>query len=230
MTALAAPHYEITLEIGEKKVFAGAVDWPGWCRSGRDENSALLALVEYGPRYARALQLARLEFIPPAEPAGLAVITRAPGNTTTDFGAPDLPAPGDGLPVSPGELQRLETILKAAWLAFDQAAQQAAGRTLRTGPRGGGRNLEKMTTHVFEAEMAYLRSLGWQAAIPEGEASLRMERVRVECLRGMQTAAAGQIAAVGPRGGQRWTVRSFVRRAAWHVLDHAWEIEDRIQD
>ena len=31
--------------------------------------------------------------------------------------------------------------------------------------------------------------------------------------------------AAGPRGGVIWTARSFVRRAAWHVLDHAWEIE-----
>ena len=32
----------------------------------------------------------------------------------------------------------------------------------------------------------------------------------------------------GPRGGIRWTPRQFVRRVAWHTLDHAWEIEDRI--
>ncbi len=25
-----------------------------------------------------------------------------------------------------------------------------------------------------------------------------------------------------------WTARSFVRRVAWHTLDHTWEIEDRI--
>jgi hypothetical protein len=31
----------------------------------------------------------------------------------------------------------------------------------------------------------------------------------------------------GPRGGKRWTVRYFIRRSAWHALDHAWEIEDR---
>jgi hypothetical protein len=32
----------------------------------------------------------------------------------------------------------------------------------------------------------------------------------------------------GPRGGIIWPARYFVRRTAWHVLDHAWEIEDRI--
>ena len=34
----------------------------------------------------------------------------------------------------------------------------------------------------------------------------------------------------GPRGGTIWLPRYFVRRAAWHVLDHAWEIEDRALD
>jgi hypothetical protein len=33
--------------------------------------------------------------------------------------------------------------------------------------------------------------------------------------------------AAGPRGGKIWSVRYFVRRTAWHALDHAWEIEDR---
>jgi hypothetical protein len=41
--------------------------------------------------------------------------------------------------------------------------------------------------------------------------------------------ARGELPERGPRGGARWTPRSFVRRVAWHVLDHAWEIEDRLQ-
>ena len=56
---------KVYLEIGKKKTFAGAVDWPGWCRSGRDEESALQALFEYGPRYKRILRPARLAFQPP---------------------------------------------------------------------------------------------------------------------------------------------------------------------
>jgi hypothetical protein len=27
--------------------------------------------------------------------------------------------------------------------------------------------------------------------------------------------------------GKRWPPRYAARRIAWHVLDHAWEIEDR---
>ena len=39
--------------------------------------------------------------------------------------------------------------------------------------------------------------------------------------------AHGEVASHGPRGGVRWSARYFVRRAAWHALDHVWEIEDR---
>jgi hypothetical protein len=53
-------------------------------------------------------------------------------------------------------------------------------------------------------------------------------QVRQAVLDGLAAAAEGQIPAVGPRGNARWTPRYFVRRVAWHVLDHAWEIEDRM--
>jgi hypothetical protein len=46
-------------------------------------------------------------------------------------------------------------------------------------------------------------------------------------LEGLEHAVTDGIPARGPRGGKRWSAPYFVRRAAWHVLDHAWEIEDR---
>ncbi len=41
---------EVFVEIGKKRVFVGAVDWLGWCQSGRDEKTAFQALIDYGPR------------------------------------------------------------------------------------------------------------------------------------------------------------------------------------
>jgi len=40
----------VVVEGGAKRVFASAVDWPGWARSGRDEAAALEALLAYAPR------------------------------------------------------------------------------------------------------------------------------------------------------------------------------------
>jgi hypothetical protein len=40
----AGPGLDVYVETGAKRTFAGAVDWPGWCRSGRDEEAAIEAL------------------------------------------------------------------------------------------------------------------------------------------------------------------------------------------
>jgi hypothetical protein len=45
----------------------------------------------------------------------------------------------------------------------------------------------------------------------------------------LAVAASGEMPETGPRGGALWKPRYFVRRSAWHILDHAWEIEDRLE-
>ncbi len=90
---------DVYLEIGKKRTFAGAIDWPGWCRSGRDEASALQSLQDAGERYARVLNAAQIEFQAPADTSALAVVERLAGNTTTDFGAPDVAPSSETRPV-----------------------------------------------------------------------------------------------------------------------------------
>lgn len=214
---------DVYLEIGLKRTFAGALDWPGWSRSARDESSALQALVDYGPRYARALRAASLGFSPPKDVSAFHVVERLKGDTTTDFGAPGKFPTRDADAVDEAELRRLQSILKACWAAFDAAVRSAKGKSLRTGPRGGGRDLKKIIAHVVEADEAYLGRLGWKNRGEEGIA-----RTRDAILTGLAAAAHGEIHVEGPRGGKRWSPRYFVRRSAWHVLDHAWEIEDRL--
>src|SRR5215207_2796718 len=99
--AQGANHIEVYLEIGQARTFAVALDWPGWCRSGRDQDTALQALYDYGPRYARALQRTRLAFRAPSKPADLVVVERLTGNATTNFGAPDLALSRDTKPIEP---------------------------------------------------------------------------------------------------------------------------------
>ena len=218
----------VYLEAGSKRTFAGAIDWPGWCRSGRDEASALEALVAYGPRYARALQAMGLEIDLPADPGELAVIERLAGSATTNFGAPAaIPAADEG-PLDEGDLGRLAALLRASWLAFEGAAQAAAGKSLRKGPRGGGRDTPEIVQHVLEANRAYLAKLAWKPGIdPAASPAAQQDQMLDEALQALAAAAAGELPSRLPRGGSLWPPRYFVRRAAWHMLDHAWEIEDR---
>jgi hypothetical protein len=213
---------KVYVETGARRTFASAVEWPGLSRSGRDEPAALAALCEYAPRYARALSRSGLGFAAPASPEDLQVVGRVRGTSTTDFGAPDMAAPGDDEPVGAAELRRLLSVLRASWRALDAAAGRADGSPLRTGPRGGGRSLFTIREHVAEAERAYLGRLAWKAPSDAGA-----EATRSAVVDALASAVEHGVDERGPRGGRRWPPRYFVRRVAWHALDHAWEIEDR---
>ena len=216
---------EVFLEVGQKRVFAVVPSWPGWCRSGNSEDAALQTLLDYAPRYAQILTGSGFAFPQSVSDADLFVVEKLPGNGTTDFGAPAMPLPPDDLPVGADELTRMQVLLKASWAAFDRAVQAAEGKSLRTGPRGGGRDLAKMVSHVRETERAYLAKLG--GTPPETDAA--DPAFRQALLTALAASAHGEISPFGPRGGAYWTPRFFVRRTAWHSLDHAWEIEDRVE-
>jgi hypothetical protein len=225
-----AQNIEVYLEIGQTRTLAVALDWPGWCRGGRDEAAALQALYDYGPRYARVLQTTRLPFRAPSEASALVVVERLTGNATTNFGAPDLALARDTKPVEPAELQRWQLVLDACWNSFDAAVRAAAGRSLRKGPRGGGRDVAKIVEHVRDVDASYLASLGGKLKRSDAdEPGQALARVRQAILTTLIAAARGEVPARGPRGGVRWSPRYFVRRLAWHELDHAWEIEDRAE-
>ncbi len=218
----------VYLEIGKKKVFAGALDWPGWCRSGRNEEAALEALLASGPRYARALAAAGIQFHSPADKGAFEVVERVAGSAGTDFGAPNVPPAVDKLPVEAAELERLEALLGACWQALQAAAKLAQDKDLRRGPRGGGRDLEKMLRHVLDSEATYHARLGGKKDSDKmDELFVEMKRAQQAAIETLRTAASSNSPAIGPRGGVGWTARTYVRRSAWHLLDHAWEIEDR---
>jgi DinB superfamily len=226
--AQATNQIDVYLEIGQSRTFAVALDWPGWCRSGRDEASALQSLYDYGLRYAAILQPTPLQFRAPSEASALVVIERLTGNATTNFGAPSLALSRDTKPIEATELERWQVLLKACWQKFDTAVQGATGQALRKGPRGGGRDLTKIIQHVYDVDISYLTSIGGKFKPSDGETPEQaLAHIRQAILTTLIAATHGELPERGPRGGVRWSARYFVRRLAWHELDHAWEIEDR---
>jgi hypothetical protein len=220
---------EVYLEVGKKRIFAGALDWPGWCRSARDEGAALAALAEYAPRYARIFSRSTMDFVPLDDPAAFAIVERLAGNSTTDFGAPDVAPARDAEPFDEAARERSEAILTAIWRAFDRGVRSAEGKELRKGPRGGGRERDGIVRHILGADAAYLRRVGQKFSQDDGaplddELARTREAIRAALAAGVR----GEIPQQGPRGGAIWTPRYFVRRVAWHTVDHLWEIEDRI--
>jgi len=128
----------VYLEIGKRKVFACAGDWPGWARAARGEDAALVALKAAAPRFAVVCARAGVPFDGPAAVASFEVVERVVGSATTDFGALDACAGLDREPLTGEDAGRVVALVEAAWDAFGQAA--AAPAVLRKGPRGGGRD------------------------------------------------------------------------------------------
>lgn len=204
----------VYLEVGGKRTFASAAGWPGWCRSGKNEQAALEALAVYAPRYAAVAKLAKLPF------AGLTpefkVVERLEGNATTDFGAPGVPATGDSNPLTPEQAARMRDLVEACWAYLDQVVAKAPA-TLRKGPRGGGRDRDVMFDHVLGAELEYAKRMGVRLKQPDGKDKAAVRAYRKAILEGLHN----------PNRDEKWPVPYVARRTAWHALDHAWEIEDR---
>jgi hypothetical protein len=65
------------------------------------------------------------------------------------------------------------------------------------------------------------------AAGDDADPGASLEPVREAVVEPLDHAVREGVPATGPKGGKMWTARYFLRRDAWHALDHAWEIEDR---
>jgi hypothetical protein len=189
---------DVCVEIGQTRTFAIALDWPGWCRSGRGEATALRALYEYGPRYACALQTTQLQFRAPSDASALLVVERQTGTATTNFGAPDRALSRDTQPIGPDELERWQEVLHACWRTLDTAVREATGQVLSTGPRGGGRDLPKIIQHVLDVDASYLTSLGGKLqSSDEGTPSQALAQVRHGILSTLIAAAHGEVPGAG---------------------------------
>jgi len=219
----------IYIEEGQKKTFVVTPDWPGWARWGKDEALALDSLLAYAPKYAQVMASAEVTFDLPKSIEDFRVFDKVKGNATTSFGAPDIQLPGDEIPLDETELQRQMKILTAAWEAFDQMVDSAWGKELRKGPRGGGRDLEKIILHTLGADEAYLKRLARPFKFDFADPlEVQTEKVRQAVQNAVDAGMRGEIPDKGPRGGRIWTLRFYLRRVIWHTLDHVWEIEERI--
>lgn len=148
------------------------------------------------------------------------IIERLPGSAGTDFGVPSALAAADGAEVSAADGARLAALLDASWRVFDRVAGSAPP-VLRKGPRGGGRDRDAIVAHVRQAEVDYARKIALR--IPRGDtlATNPAGELRAAILRAIRAGSGGNTAETP------WPLRYAARRIAWHVLDHAWEIEDR---
>ena len=211
---------DTAVETVAKRAFQWAVDWPGWCRSGKTELLALEGLVAAGERYNVVIDRAGFEPLT-VSAHDLYVVESVEGGATTDFGAPERWTASDDRPTDADGADRLARLVEAAWVVLDEIVA-AAPAELRKGPRGGGRDRDKVFEHVLLAEHAYARNMGRKVPVPDAADPGSIALVREAIAAVLREPSDGS-----PIEGRKWNRRYAARRVAWHVLDHAWEIEDR---
>jgi hypothetical protein len=209
----------ISVEAAPKKAFAKAIDWPGWARSGKTADLALEVLARSAPRYAVVAAEAEEAF----EPDAYDVVEETAGGSGTEFGVPSAITDLDRRPVSAAEARRRARIVEAAWIVFDRVAASAPAE-LRKGPRGGGRDRDRMIAHVVESDWYYAREIGVRVQRPDPA-----DRVAVDAMRAAMLEVLRQASDGSPLADRKWPARYAAARIAWHALDHAWEMEDRTE-
>ena len=114
------------------------------------------------------------------------------------------------------------TMVIAALMAL--AAGTFASTRLRKGPRGGGRDRNRILRHTIRTESEeFAKQIGLR--IPEGQALTPdgLRQHRESYVAAMRAYNAGEVA----RLMRSWTLPFLIRHSADHMLDHAWEMEDK---
>jgi hypothetical protein len=206
-----------------KRSVAFSIDWPGWSRGAKTAELALEMLESYRERYRPVAGLAGMarEF----DAAGpLEIVEDRVGTGSTDFwGISFSPSAAELGAMGEAELERAIMLLRACWALFDGLAARVSPE-MRKGPRGGGRDRDRIISHTIRTESEdFAKRVGLR--IPEGAAltpdGLRQHRDAY--VAAMRSYNAGEF----ERRMQSWTLPFLIRHSAFHTLDHAWEMEDK---
>lgn len=218
-----AGQLRVALEIGpkERRVVAVAPDWPGLERGARSAEAAFETLRAYLPRYAPVAERAGMGEGFLASTA-LAVVEQYAGTGSTDFwGISFAFSSIDRADVPAAALERELALLGACWDLFDDIRRHVSA-ALRAGPRGGGRDRDRVVRHVLANEQDWAKKLGMPPA-PEGvvtdDEGVRAWRARY--------CAAIRAFHAEEKMARTWPLRYLIRHTAYHVLDHSWEMQDK---
>jgi hypothetical protein len=217
-----AKHTRVTLEIGPKgkKVVAVAPDWPGLERGAKTGEDAIKRLRSYISRYSQVAKLAEMD----AEfdtIKNFDVVEKYPGTGSTDFwGISFAFSSIDKQGMSGDELERELTLMQACWAFFDDVRRRVSAEMLK-GPRGGGRDRDRIVHHIFANEQDWAKGIG---VLTPDDAMLTGKGLKAH--RDAYCHAIRDYHSQDKLAG-KWPLRFLIRHTAFHTLDHAWEMEDK---
>ncbi len=227
-------HIGVMLEIGpkDKKVVAVAPDWPGLERGAKTEEAAIERLLSYVPRYAQVAELAGMgaEFAASTKNitgSTVDVVEHYPGTGSTDFWGISFGFSSiDRQALSGEELERELTLMRACWTFFDDVRSRVSAE-MRKGPRGGGRDRDRIVRHVLFTEQDWAKGLG--VSTPEEAQQAMLTDGGLDALNAYRDeyCNAIRVAHSENKMARKWPLRYLIRHTAFHTLDLAWVMEDK---
>ncbi len=213
-----------------KKVVAVAPEWPGLERGAKTEELAVERLRAYLPRYLPVAKLAGMEaaFVSATDDSAIGssaadmdVVERYPGTGSTDFwGISFAFSTIDHQPMSDEALERELTLMRACWTFFDEVRARVSAE-LQRGPRGGGRDRDRIVQHTQGVELDWAKGLGVVVPLEpllSGEGLPEYRDAYCSAIRSFH---------VEEKKAGKWPLHYLIRHTAFHTLDHAWEMEDK---
>ncbi len=215
----------VTLEIGPKgkKVVAVAPDWPGLERGAKTGEEAIERLRSYRRRYAPVAKLAEMDAAFDAN-QDVDVVDQYPGTPSTDFWSISFAFSSiDRQAMSNDALERELRLMRACWAFFDDVRGRVSAE-MRKGPRGGGRDRDRIVRHTLAAEQQWAKMI----AAPTPDLALLSDE-GLQAYREAYCQAIRDYHAQGKPAGKmaKWPLRYLIRHTAFHTMDHAWEMEDK---
>ena len=217
-----AKHTRVTLEIGPKgkKVVAVAPDWPGLERGAKTAEDAIERLRSYIPRYSQVAKLAKMNAEFDAI-RNVRVVEEYPGTGSTDFWGISFAFSNIDKQAMPGvTLERDLTLMRACWAFFDEVRSRVSAE-LQKGPRGGGRDRDRIVGHIFANEQDWAKRLG----VLTSDGAMQTDE-GVKAHRDAYCHAIRDYHSQGRLAG-KWPLRYLIRHTAFHTLDHAGDMEDK---
>ena len=207
----------------DERSVAFSLDWLGWSRGARSAELALETLESYRERYRPVARLAGMsdEF----DVAGsLEIVEEKVGTGSVDFwGMSFSPAAAEPEPMDEASLQRATTLLRACWAFFDAVGARVS-EEMRKGPRGGGRDRTRIIRHTIRTESEdFAKQVGLHIPEDGALAPAALLEYRESYLAAMRAYNAGEV----PKRMRTWNLPYLFRHSADHMLDHAWEMEDK---
>ena len=95
---------------------------------------------------------------------------------------------------------------------------------MQKGPRGGGRDRDRIVRHTFAAEQKWAKKIG---VLTTDDAMLTGMGLKAH--RDAYCEAIREFRSQGKMAGKvaKWPLRYLIRHTAFHTMDHAWEMEDK---